>query len=243
MSKFDSKSLLAKLMATENLYVEQANVPTASFDVLNRILTVPILDSNLSGDLYDLFIGHEVGHALYTPVDEMKEAKDSGVHMSILNVCEDYRIERKIKYKYPGLKNCFVKAYKELMEKDFFETKEKDLQLMNFIDRMNLHHKVGPILGIKFTDFERELISEVESAEKYSEVVEVAKKIHEYMKDELENLAQKLGVSMKEAAEMVLSSQEKEWDKSTLKNLFTKYLEDEGDEILEKIKVIVRRID
>ena len=48
---------------------------------------------------------------------------------------------------------------------------------------------------------------------------------------------------MKEAAEMVLSSQEKEWDKSTLKNLFTKYLEDEGDEILEKIKVIVRRID
>ena len=191
MSNFNSKSLLAKLMATENLYVEQANVPTASFDVMNRILTVPILDNNLSSDLYDLFIGHEVGHALYTPIKEMANAKEIGVHMSILNVCEDYRIEKKIKYKYPGLKNCFVKAYRELMEKDFFETKEKDLQLMNFIDRMNLHHKVGPILGIKFTDFERELISEVESAEKYSEVIEVAKKIHEYMKDELENLAQK----------------------------------------------------
>ena len=191
MSNFNSKSLLAKLMATENLYVEQANVPTASFDVLNRILTVPILDSNLSGELYDLFIGHEVGHALYTPVDEMAEAKNSGVHMSILNVCEDYRIERKIKYKYPGLKNCFVKAYKELMEKDFFETKDKDLQEMNFIDRMNLHHKVGPILGIKFTDFERELVSEVESAEKYSEIIEVAKKIASYMKEELENMQQK----------------------------------------------------
>ena len=190
MSKFDSKSLLAKLMATENLYVEQANVPTASFDVLNRILTVPILDSNLSGELYDLFIGHEVGHALYTPVEEMKMAKDSGVHMSILNVCEDYRIERKIKYKYPGLKNCFVKAYKELMEKDFFETKDKNLQEMNFIDRMNLHHKIGPILGIKFTDVERELISEVESCEKYNEVIEVSKKIAEYLKDEFENMQQ-----------------------------------------------------
>ncbi len=187
MSKFDSKSLLAKLMATENLYVEQANVPTASFDVLNRILTIPVLDSNLSGDLYDLFIGHEVGHALYTPLEEMADAKKSGVHMSILNVCEDYRIEKKVKYKYPGLKNCFVKAYKELMEKDFFETAGKDLQKMNFIDRMNLHHKVGPVLGIKFTDFERELMTEVESAEKYSETIEAAKKIYEYMKDELKN--------------------------------------------------------
>lgn len=187
MSSFDSKSLLAKLMATENLYVQEAKVPTASFDVINRILTIPILDESLSSDLYDLFIGHEVGHALYTPVKEMKEAKDSGVHMSILNVVEDCRIERKIKYKYPGLKNCFVKAYSELHQKNFFETEGKDLQQMNFVDRMNLHHKIGPILGIKFTDFERELVREVESCENYNEVIVVAKKIYEYMKDELKN--------------------------------------------------------
>ena len=69
MSNFNSKSLLAKLMATENLYVQEAKVPTASFDVMNRVLTIPILDDKLSSDLYDLFIGHEVGHALYTPVE------------------------------------------------------------------------------------------------------------------------------------------------------------------------------
>lgn len=186
MSSFDSKSLLAKLMATENLYVQEAKVPTASFDVLNRILTIPILDDKLSGDLYDLFIGHEVGHALYTPVEEMKRAKESGNNMSIINVVEDCRIERKVKYKYPGLKNCFVKAYNELYEKDFFETQGKDLQQMNFVDRMNLHHKIGPILGIKFTDFERELVREVESCETYTEVIEVSKKIMDYMKEELE---------------------------------------------------------
>jgi hypothetical protein len=185
MSSFDSKSLLAKLMATENLYVQEAKVPTASFDVLNRILTIPILDDKLSSDLYDLFIGHEVGHALYTPADKMKIAKDEGVHMSILNVVEDCRIERKVKYKYPGLKNCFVKAYGELQEKDFFEIEGKDIQLLNFIDRMNLHHKIGPILGIKFTDEERELVREVEACETYDEVVVMAKKIMEYMKEEL----------------------------------------------------------
>ena len=69
MNLIDSKSLLAKLMATENLTVEQKNVRTASFDVKNRILTVPKLDEKISSQLYDLFMGHEVGHALYTPFE------------------------------------------------------------------------------------------------------------------------------------------------------------------------------
>ena len=68
MELIQSKSLLAKLMATENLIVEQRNVATASFDVQSRVLTVPTLDKNISGFLYDLFMGHEVGHALYTPL-------------------------------------------------------------------------------------------------------------------------------------------------------------------------------
>ena len=46
MELIESKSLLAKLMATENLIVEQRQVPTAMFDVKNRILTLPILDNN-----------------------------------------------------------------------------------------------------------------------------------------------------------------------------------------------------
>ena len=115
MSLVQTKSLLAKLMASENLHIEQRNVSTASFDVGNRILTVPILGDTVTSDQYDLFMGHEVGHALYTPLDGMKRAMELKLSMSVMNVLEDSRIERKIKLKYPGIRQCFIRAYKELV--------------------------------------------------------------------------------------------------------------------------------
>ena len=113
MELIQSKSLLAKLMATENLIIEQRNVQTAAFDVKNRVLTVPVLDKNISGYLYDLFMGHEVGHALYTPLSGMIQAHEEKIPMGIMNVLEDSRIERKIKNKYPGIRSSFIRAYKK----------------------------------------------------------------------------------------------------------------------------------
>ena len=182
MSLIDYKSLLAKLMATENLTVEQRKVPTASFDVRNRILTVPVLDNDISPQLYDLFMGHETGHALYTPLEGMTKAIELKKNMSVLNVVEDSRIERKIKYKYPGLRNSFIKAYQELLEKDFFGVQGQDINELNFIDRLNLYCKGGVTLGIQFTDFERDLLNDVETTETYDDVIEVADRIVEYMK-------------------------------------------------------------
>ena len=105
MSKLiETKSLLAKLMATENIHIEQRKVATASFDLDSRVLTVPILNDNIDADTYDLFMGHEVGHALYTNFYDWKKAYEDKENMSVLNVVEDFRIEKKIKYKYPGLK-------------------------------------------------------------------------------------------------------------------------------------------
>ena len=173
----ESKSLLAKLMATENLTIEQRKVSTASFNVKDRVLVIPILDEKISPVVMDLFMGHEVGHALYTPLEGLMKSKDEGIISSILNVVEDSRIERKIKYKYPGLKNCFIKAYGELVEKDFFGTNDKDLNELNFIDRVNMHCKGGASLAIRFTDEERELLNDVESTETWEEVVEVTKRI------------------------------------------------------------------
>lgn len=187
---FDTKSLLAKLMATENITVEQKPIHTAYFDVLNRILVVPTLDENISPELYDLFMGHEVGHALYTPADGMKKAKEENQNMSIINVVEDARIEKKIKYKYPGLKNSFVKAYQELMDRDFFETKEKDLNQMNLIDRINMHFKGGATLAIRFNEEERELVKAVDTTETYDDVVEVSKRILDYMKQNMQEITQ-----------------------------------------------------
>jgi hypothetical protein len=186
MELIESKSLLAKLMATENLTIEQRPVQTASFDVRNRVLTVPVLDKNISNEIYDLFMGHEVGHALYTPVEGMVKARELKLNGDVTNVVEDSRIERKIKYKYPGLKNSFVRAYKELMDKDFFGVKDSDINKLNFLDRINLHCKGGAALRIQFNDVERGLLGEVETTETYDDVIEVSKKIIEYMKKQLE---------------------------------------------------------
>lgn len=183
----EAKSNLAKLMASENLIVEQRNVRTAMFDLKSRILTVPSLSGNLSSELYDLLLGHEVGHALETPEKGWHDSViDLKVNKTILNVCEDARIEKKIKRKFPGIRISFVKGYKEMMEMDFFGIKDTDVNKLNFIDRVNLHTKCGSSQVIKFTNKEVELLKEVEETETFDEVVIVAQKIQNYMKADQE---------------------------------------------------------
>jgi hypothetical protein len=186
MELIQSKSLLAKLMATENLIVEQRNVQTASFDVKNRVLTVPVLDKNISGYLYDLFMGHEVGHALYTPLDGLMKAHEEKIPSGIMNVCEDARIEKKVKNKYPGIRSSFIRAYKELIDKDFFGTAGTDLNDLNFIDRVNLYTKGGATQGIKFTPYEQTLVHMIEGTETYDDVMRVARLVAQYMKEQAE---------------------------------------------------------
>ena len=179
----ESKSNLARLMATENLIVEQRQVPTAFFDIKNRVLTVPVLNGNLSNEVIDLLLGHEVGHALETPEKGWHDSVvDLKVNRSILNVCEDARIEKKIKRRFPGIRISFVKGYRELMEMDFFGTDGKNLNTMNFIDRINLYTKGGAAQGIDFTSEEYELVREVEDAETFEETLAIAMKIQKFMK-------------------------------------------------------------
>lgn len=181
----ESKSNLARLMATENLIVEQRQVPTAFFDIKNRVLTVPVLNGNLSNEVIDLLLGHEVGHALETPAQGWHDSVvDLKVNRSILNVCEDARIEKKIKRKFPGIRISFVKGYRELLEMDFFGTKDKDLNELNFIDRVNLYTKGGAAQGIDFTSEEYSLVREVEDAETFEETVAISMKIQEFMKEQ-----------------------------------------------------------
>ena len=99
----ESKSQLAKLMATENLTIQHSKIQTAKFDPKNRILYLPIWQ-NMTGALYDLLTGHEVGHALYTPAegwhDAVVDKTKSKNFKSFLNVVEDARIEKKVQRKY-----------------------------------------------------------------------------------------------------------------------------------------------
>ena len=130
-------------------------------------------------------MGHECGHALWTPVEGMKKAKADKINMSVLNVVEDSRIERKIKTKYPGIRACFIKAYGELYERNFFETEGKDVNEYNFIDRLNLHCKIGASLALPFSEDEKILLDEVENTETFQDAVEVTKKICEFMAEQM----------------------------------------------------------
>ena len=110
----EQKSQLAKLMATENITVQHSKIPTARFDTANRVLYLPIWQ-DMTGVIYDLFCGHEVGHALYTPPEGWHTAVSNNAkgknYKSFLNVVEDARIEKKVKRKYPGLSSAFKQAY------------------------------------------------------------------------------------------------------------------------------------
>ena len=88
--RHEIKSQLAKLLATEDLVVENKLVETACFNVHTRVLTLPMWD-RASSSVYDMLVGHEVGHALYTPdVDWFRERN---IPPQFVNVVEDVRIE------------------------------------------------------------------------------------------------------------------------------------------------------
>ena len=112
--RHEIKSQLAKLLATEDLIVENKKVETAEFNVHTRVLTLPLWD-RASNNVYDMLVGHEVGHALYTPDTEwFLERK---ISQQFVNIVEDVRIEKLIKRRYPGLSKTFFNAYNELSDK------------------------------------------------------------------------------------------------------------------------------
>ena len=183
------KSSLAKLMAEENILVEQKAVPTAYFDTAKRVLTLPLLKEDLSVDVTDLLISHEIGHALYTPHDKWVDYL-SKIRTSIINMVEDARIEKLIKRKYPGLRPLYYRAYKELNQKDFFGLSKMDLCSLNLADKINIYFKVGLHTEIKFNEEEKDLVKKVSECETFDDVYNVSLEIQEYMKSQLENFEQ-----------------------------------------------------
>ena len=159
------KGTLAKLLATENLTVEHRKVTTASFDVNNRVLILPIWKT-ASNTVYDLLVGHEVGHALYTP------NKPHDGDRGFVNVLEDVRIEKLMKRTYPGLRKSFFDGYHELNRDDFFGVNHEDLTKIPFIDRINLWFKGNA--NIRFSSEEQVWVDRAAKTETFDEVVQLA---------------------------------------------------------------------
>lgn len=187
MDRANDKALLARLLATENITVIHKKIPTAMFDVKGRTLMLPIW-KEMAGDIYDMLIGHEVGHALFTPKVDKNEAgqlidpKNVKIAALLMNVVEDARIEKLIKRRYPGLRGNFVRAYRDLTDRDFFRTKGKDLTQLNLIDRLNLHFKCGASYGIQFNEAEEPFVKMLSELESWDDSVRADKALYEYMK-------------------------------------------------------------
>ena len=60
-----NKSTLAKLMSEEDIFVVHKQMETAYFNSKSRELGLPIWkDEEMTPAIYDLMVGHEIGHAL-----------------------------------------------------------------------------------------------------------------------------------------------------------------------------------
>jgi len=175
---FNRKAVIGKVLASENLVVRYAKVKTASFNLKTRTLTMPIFKKDISAQILDTFVGHEVGHALWTPFDE-KVLEDRKLKMYV-NIVEDIRIERMIKSKFPGLVKSFHKGYSELWEDGFFGVGDSEVSGLGFADRINIHAKVG--IPVDFTQEEQSFVDRSEKLASWSEVVEFAKELMEFCK-------------------------------------------------------------
>ena len=183
-----NKSQLAKLLATENIEVQENAVQTASFDVVNRVLTIPVFkEEQKCKHVYDMLVGHEVSHALNTPSDSWKDMSNrSKEFRSFVNVIEDARIDKLIQKKYPGLKDDYLKGFDKMLKDNFFGTKDKDMMTYALIDKINLYYKSSKRLDFKFTNKEKILVDAVDNCKNFDDVLKLAEDILGYCKKELE---------------------------------------------------------
>lgn len=181
------RSTIARLLATENISVVQGNVKTASFDVKNRVLTLPMW-KDVSPHTEDHLIGHEVGHALYTPEEGWHEAicSQGPSFKSYLNVVEDARIEKLMLRKYPGLKVSFIGSYKVLLSQGFFGSDINSINKMGFIDRINTYFKCGETSGVLFIEEEMVFVDRIKKLERWEQVVKISEEIFQYCKEKYE---------------------------------------------------------
>ncbi len=240
----NSKEFLARLLAVENLDVVHQNVQSASFNVKDRVLTLPMWE-NMDSDTYDHLVGHEVGHALYTPSEDWrKNAEDLGPgFQSFMNVIEDARIEKLIQRKYPGLRRSFTKSYKKMLADGFFGGDVEKINTMRLIDRLNVYFKCGRTAGISFEEKELSWVDEINNVETFAQVVDIAKRLYAYEKETQQKNKEEFGQS-DESEDGDSESNEgfdgDYGDDSDEESIYESYgdLEesDEGEEIADEIK-------
>lgn len=177
----NQKTITSRLLANENITVEFGNFQTAYFDIKNRMLGMPLW-ALTDPDKTNMFIGHEVSHALHTPPQEWEHAcKLSNCPKMLLNVIEDIRIEKLIIKKYPGLLMDFIKAYKILLNENFFGIKGKAIKKLGFMDRLNIKSKLRDNISLDFAENEQYYVNLAYSCESFEDVVQASIEIYKWL--------------------------------------------------------------
>ena len=178
-----NKSTLAKLLAEEDIFVVHKQMETAYFNSKSRELGLPIWkDEEMTKDIYDLMVCHEIGHALWTPLDMLEKAHIRKINHNFVNIIEDARIENRVKNKYPGAIGVFNRGYVDLVKKDFFGTADKDINSFNLIDRINLFFKSAD-KNISFSDEETVWVDRVSSCTTPDDVLDLAEELYAWMEE------------------------------------------------------------
>ena len=179
-----NNSMIAKLLAKENITVQYGNYRTAFFDVEKRILGLPKW-KDMGKDVHDLMVGHEVGHALYTPAVGWHESTTDipGIPRSYVNIVEDIRIEKLIQRIYPGLTGCFKRGYKTLDDQDFFGLVANGINpnQATLMDRINLKAKLRDLINIDFSDKEASVVKQAFAVETWDDVIEACRALYEFI--------------------------------------------------------------
>ena len=183
---------VAKLLAKENIEVQYGNYNTAWFDIQSRTLGLPLW-KDMGKDVHDLLVGHEVGHALYTPYEGWHDTPEKleGCPRSYINVVEDARIEKMIRRAYPGLVGPMSRGYKKLSTEEFFgDISNPDWDQIKLIDKINLKAKLNTLIDVPFNTEEATLFNKTMNTETFEEVLEVVKEILSYTQDNTPELIQ-----------------------------------------------------
>jgi len=174
-----NKSTLAKLLAEEDIFVVHKKMDTAYFNAKSRELGLPIWkDEEMTKDIYDLMVCHEIAHALWTPLDMLEKAQVRKINHSFVNIVEDARIERMVQDRYPGSVAVFNRGYRDLTAKDFFGIADKDVSELNLIDRINLFFKKQKV---EFTDEEKVWVKRVAETKTPEDVLNLSEELYAWM--------------------------------------------------------------
>lgn len=177
--------LLGKVLAEENLTIIRVNAPTAMFNAKTREIIIPNWN-DIDPKLEKMLIFHEVGHALFTPVDYQKiveKSQNPEIFGSILNCVEDARIEKLFKEKYPGSKRDFIAGAEIALKINLFDTEGKDVDQFGLVNRINLFFKTGVKTKVRFSKEEVRFVQKIIELRTFDEAVAVAQEIYDYLID------------------------------------------------------------